>query len=179
MIRSFFAGLGVVFALILVFCASFLGRVAYDMHAKGPAYEKLAVGITRDLARSWSVKDIKTHYAGAVAHRLGGAAAQAPFDALRPLGPLRYVDDVTLQTGWSVATLRNVKSPAAAAEQLALLLSKSVKVTFLAKFANGFAQVTIALRNEGGQMKLWHLQIDSRTPLPQRTRRRPRPIAHA
>jgi hypothetical protein len=179
MIRIFFAALGVLFALLLVFCASFLGKLAFDMHDRGPAYEKLAVGITRDLARAWSIKDIETHYASAVAHRLDRAAAQAPFDALRPLGALRYVDDVRLQTGWTVATLRNVKSPAAAAEQLAELLSKTVKVTFLAKFANGFAQVTLALRNEGGKMKLWHLQIDSRTPLPQRTRRRPHPIAHA
>jgi hypothetical protein len=92
---------------------------------------------------------------------------------------MRYVDDVRLETGWTAKTLHNVKSPAAAAEQLARLLSKTVKVTFLAKFANGFAQVTVALRNEGGKMKLWHLQIDSRTPLPQRTRRRPHPIAHA
>ena len=49
-----------------------------------------------------------------------------------------------------------------AAERLAELLSKTVKVTFVAKFASGFANVTVELKSEGGRMKLWRLQIDGR-----------------
>ncbi len=179
MIRTFFAGLGVIFALLIVFCASFLGRLAFEQGDQRPAHERLAVTITRDLSRAWSVKDIRPYYSAAVGRRLGTAAAQEPFDALRPLGALRYVDDADVKTGWTRERLRRVTSPAAAAELLAELLRKTVRVTFLAKFANGFAHVTVELRNEGGVMKLWHLRIDSREPLPDAPPRRPQAISHA
>jgi hypothetical protein len=178
MIRAFFSALGVLFAALLIFCASFLGRLGTEMRQQEPAYRKLAVDITRELSRTWRVQSIKAHYTSTLAARLDDRAAQAPFDALRPLGPLRYADDVTLATGWSLAEAANVNSPAAAAEFAARLLRKSVRVSFLAKFANGFANVTLELRNEGGRMKLWHLQIDSHEPLPHK-QRAPRKISHA
>lgn len=171
MLRTIFAGLGVLFMLLLVFSSSFLGKLAFDMHDKGPAYEKLAADITRDLARNWSVKDIREHYSASVAYRLEDAGAQRPFDSLKPLGPLRYVDDVELDTGWTRNAWRDIDSPAAAADLLAGILRKSVEVTFLAKFANGFARVTMKLKSERGEMKLWHLQIDARDRLPRRPRR--------
>lgn len=161
MLRSFLAGLGVVFALILVFLTSFLGRIAYDMDTQGPAYEKLAVDIARELSRNWSVTDIKAHYASAVAHKLGGADAQRALAAVKPLGSLRYVDEVTHRTRWTRRSLMGLKSPADGAELLAELLRKTVRVSFVAKFDNGFADVTMELKSEGGAMKLWHLQIDS------------------
>lgn len=179
MIVKFFAGLGVLFTALLIFSASFLGNLAFELQAQGPRYEKLAVDITRDLARSWSVNDIKPHYADAVAHRLGGLAAQPTFDALKPLGPLLYVDDLTHRTRWTHQSLRQLKSPAAAAEMLAELLSKTVHVTFVAKFTSGLARVTVELRSEGGTMKLWHLQIDSRDRLPRAPRTAPQAISHA
>jgi hypothetical protein len=179
MLRTFFAGLGVVFALILVFCASFLGRVAYDMQAKRPAYEKLAVDITRELSRTWSAQDIKAHYAAAVAYRLSAPAAQRALDALKPLGGLRYVDDMRSRTRWTRGSLFELKSPAEAAEVLAELLSKTVRITFVAKYDHGFADVTMELRSEGGAMKLWHLQIDSQDPLPQSPHRAPQAISRA
>ncbi|HEY7669082.1 MAG TPA: hypothetical protein VH852_00450, partial [Hyphomicrobium sp.] len=143
------------------------------------AHERLAIEITRDLSSAWSVKDIRSHYASAVDHGLGTPGAQEPLNALKPLGPLRYADDPEVHTGWSRESLNRATSPAAAAELLAELLSKSVRVSFLAKFANGFARVSMELRNEGGTMKLWHLQIDSREPLPSAPRRRPQAISHA
>jgi len=179
MTRTIFAALGVVFALILVFCASFLGRLAYDMHATAPTYEKLAVDITRELASAWSVDKIKTRYAAAVAGRLNVSAARRPFEALKPLGALRYVEDVTLETRWTRASFSELSSPAAAAGLLSELLSKTVHVSFFAKFANGRARVTVKLRSEGGQMKLWHLQIDSRDPLPNAPRRNRQAISRA
>jgi hypothetical protein len=179
MLRTFLAGLGVVFALILVFCASFLGRVAYDMQAKRPAYEKLAVDITRELSRSWSAQDIKAHYAATVAYRLSAPSTQRALDALRPLGGLRYVDDVRSRTRWSRESLSELNSPAEAAEVLAEVLNKTVRITFVAKYDHGFADVTIELRSEGGEMKLWHLQIDSQEPLPQSPRRAQQAISRA
>jgi hypothetical protein len=178
MIRAIFSALGVLFAALLIFCASFLGRLGTEMHRHEPAYSKLAVDITRELSRTWRVQSIKAHYASELAPRLNDRVAQTPFDALRPLGPLRYADDITLDTGWSLAAAAKVNSPVAAAEFAARLLRKSVRVSFLAKFANGFANVTLELRNEGGQMKLWHLRVDSHEPL-HRKLRSPRKISHA
>jgi hypothetical protein len=179
MLRTFFAGLGVVFTLLIVFCASFLGRLAFELDAQNATHERIAVGITRDLARAWSIKDIRTHYSASVSHRLDQPSAQEPFNALRPLGPLRYVDDARVESGLTSRSLDKVETPADAAELLAEILNKTVRVTFLAKFANGFARVTVELRNEDGTMRLWHLQIDSQEPLLDRTRRRPQAISHA
>ena len=179
MIRTFFAGLGVIFALLMVFCASFLGRLAFELDTQSAAHERLAVGITRDLSRSWSIKDIRAHYSASVSHRLGSPSAQDPFNALRPLGPLRYVDDARVESGLAPGNLSRIETPADAAGLLAEVLNKTVRVTFLAKFANGFARVTVELRNEGGTMKLWHLQIDSEESLQDRKRRRPQAISHA
>ena len=179
MIRTLFAGLGVAFALLLVFCSSFLGRLAYEMHNQGPAYEALAVDITRELSRSWSVDDIKHHYAATVAHKLSGPGAQRALEALKPLGPLRYADDLTHRTRWSRNSVTSLNTPAAGAEMLAELLSKTVRVTFHAKFANGFADVTIEFKSDGGEMRLWHLQIDSQDHLPQPSRQVPLAISRA
>lgn len=178
MLRIFFAGLGMLFMLMLVFCASFLGKLAFDMHEKAPAYEKLAADITRELASAWSARDIRKHYSASVAHQLDETTAQRPFQSLKPLGPLRYVDDVVVESGWTRSAWGQVDSAAAAAEMLANILRKSVKVTFLAKFANGFARVTVKLKSENGEMKLWHLQIDTPNPLPRRPKRR-QLISHA
>src|SRR5262249_39598103 len=179
MFRNFFAGLGVLFALILAFTASFLGGLAWEMHSKGPSYEKLAVDITRELSRAWSAPDIKSHYALAAAHQLSSPSNQRSLDRLKPLGALRYVDDVTRRTRWTKDSLFELKSSADAAEMLAEMLSKTVRITFVAKYEHGFADVTIELKNEGGEMKLWHLQIESQEPLPGPMRRQPQAISRA
>ncbi len=179
MIRTFFAGLGVIFALLIVFSASFLGRLAFELDAQAAAHERLAVNITRELSRAWAIKDIRSHYSDAVSNRLGSPSAQEPFNALRPLGPLRYVDDTKVDSGLSHRSLHRIETPADAAGLLAEILSKTVRVTFVAKFAHGFARVTVELRHEDGVMKLWHLQIDSREPLLHRTRRAPQAISRA
>jgi hypothetical protein len=177
MVRTFFAVLGVVFATLLVFCTSFFGRLALELHAQGPAYERLATDITRDLAKSWSMADIKQHYASGAADKLGSSATRETFAALKPLGQLRYVDDVTHFTRWDSAGWAEIKSPARGAEILADVLSKTVRVKFVAKFANGFAHVTIDLKSEGGAMKLWRLQIDGQEELLRQQQSKQQPIA--
>lgn len=181
MLRNFFSFLGVAFIALAIFCAAFIGRLGAELHDQGPAYEKLAVDITRRLSETWSVTDIKEHYAMAVAFRMSGPAAQASLDKLKPLGQLRYVSDVTCRTRWSRDTLQSLESPSSAAEALAELLSKTVRITFVAKFANGFADVSVELKGEGNEMKLWHLQIDSRDMAPAKPRPLPRQrkVSHA
>jgi hypothetical protein len=165
MLRTTFAAIGVIATVLAVFFASFLGAIAWDMRANGPAYEKLAVDITRDLSRNWSAQDIKGHYSIAVAYRLSSPNAQYALDKLRPLGGLRYVDDLRRRSRWSTDSLRHMASAADGAEILAELLSKTVRITFVAKFDYGFADVTMELKNEDGEMKLWQLQIESQEPV--------------
>lgn len=181
MVRNFFSILGVAFTALMIFCATFLGRLGAELQDQGPAYEKYAVDITRTLSQTWSVADISQHYALAVAYKMSGPAAQASLDRLKSLGQLRYVSDVTRRTRWSRETFQSLNTPASAAGALAELLSKTVRITFVAKFANGFADVTIELKDEDGQMKLWHLQIDSRDMVPLTPRALPqrRKVSHA
>lgn len=180
MVRNFFSLLGVVSLALMIFCASFLGRLGHELQAQGPAYDKLAVDIIHNVSQEWSLDDIKEHYAVAVAHDMIGPSAQASLDRLKSLGQLRYVSDVTRRTRWSRETLQSLKTPAAAAEALAELLSKTVRITFVAKFANGFADVSIELKGEGGVMKLWHLQIDGHDMDPKpRSLPQARKVSHA
>ncbi|MEE8100021.1 MAG: hypothetical protein V3T13_08805, partial [Hyphomicrobium sp.] len=74
---------------------------------------------------------------------------------------LRYVDDVTHRSRWTKEAFGQMTSPSRAAAIFSQMLSKSVTVTFVAKFATGRARVTAELRSEGGVMRLWHLKIDS------------------
>lgn len=160
MLRTLFSGLGVLFAALIVFCASFLGNVAADIDRHGDDYERLAVEVTRELSRTWTLADIEKHYAAEAREELA-PVLHAGMDSLKPLGVLLYADNLRVETRWSRAW-QDVDSPAAAAERLADLISRSVKVTFVGKFAGGFADVTAELKRENGRMKLWRLRIDSR-----------------
>lgn len=175
MIRSFFFILGVLFAAFIVFCASFLGNLALEIDREGMANEALAVRITRELSQTWSIGDIKPYYAKSIAANLSRPEAQQSLDALKELGALRYVDDVTQHSRWTKEALGQMTSPSRAAAIFSEMLSKTTLVTFVGKFATGRARVIAELRSEGGIMRLWHLQIDSldrprRAPL-----RKPRP----
>jgi hypothetical protein len=160
MLRTLFSGLGVLFAALIVFCASFLGNVAADIDRHGSDYEKLAVDVTRELSRTWILADIEEHYASEAREELA-PVLHAGMDSLKPLGVLLYADNVRVETRWSRAFWQEA-SPAAAAERLADLIGRSVKVTFIGKFAGGFADVTAELKREGGRMRLWRLRIDNR-----------------
>jgi hypothetical protein len=82
-------------------------------------------------------------------------------------------------TRWDSAGWTELTSPAAGAEMLADVLNKSVRVTFVAKFANGFAHVTVELKRDGGSMKLWRLQIDGQEELLRRRQTKPQSISRA
>jgi hypothetical protein len=164
MLRKIFTGLGAIFAALIVFCASFVGNLAANIDRHGVDYETLAVDSTRDLSRHWKLADVEARYADA-ANDGNGLIPQEALDFLKPLGVLLYADDLTHKTLWKYSSSSKTHSPAVAAERLANLLSKAVKVTFVGKFAHGFANVTVELRSEGGRMKLWRLQIDSREKL--------------
>jgi hypothetical protein len=178
MLRTFFSALGVLFAALIVFCASFLGNLAVNIDKHAAEYESLAVDITRELSHTWSLADIETRCAKAATDEAGPAAQQA-LDTLKPLGALLYADDIAHKTRWTRSSWSEMRSPAVAAERLAELLRRTVKVTFVAKFAGGFANVTAELKSEGGRMKLWRLQIDSREKIRPQQELQRRVISHA
>lgn len=161
MIRSIFSILGVFFAALIVFCGSFLGSLALEIKSEGTANEKLAVKITRELSQNWSISDIKPYYAKSVAANLVQPEAQHSLDAFKGLGALRYVDDVTHHSHWTAEAFDQITSPAEAAALFSEMLSKTVTVTFVGKFATGRARITVELKSEDGAMRLWHLRIDS------------------
>ena len=161
MLRTLFSCLGVVFAALLVFSASFLGNVAADLDRRSTDYETLAVDVTRELSRTWKLADIQQHYAADARDELLPVLG-ADLDELKPLGPMLYADNVHIETRWSRGLWQNVTSAGAAAERLADLINRSVKVSFVGKFAGGLADITAELRREGGRMKLWRLRIESR-----------------
>jgi len=161
MIRSFVSILGVLTAALIVFCASFLGSLALSVDRDGPGNEALAVKITRELSRTWQVRDLKPYYAKSIAANLNRPEAQQALDALRGLGALRYTDDVTRRTSWTRETFGQMTSPGQVAAILSEILSKTVTVSFVGKFATGRARVTIELRSEDGAMRLCHIHIDS------------------
>ncbi|MGI9403813.1 MAG: hypothetical protein ACR2OF_04805 [Hyphomicrobium sp.] len=76
MIRSFFSILGVLFAALIVFCASFLTSLALEINREGPPNKELAVKITRELSQTRSVRDIKPYYAKSIAANLSRPEAQ-------------------------------------------------------------------------------------------------------
>lgn len=161
MIRSFFFILGVLFAALIVFCASFLANLALVIDREAAANEALAIKITGELSQNWSIGDIKPYYAKSIAPNLSRPEAKQSLDVLKGLGALRYADDVTVSSRWTQEALGQMTSPSRAAEILSEMLSKTVTITFVGKFATGRARVIAVLRSEDGAMRLWHLQIDS------------------
>ena len=138
-------------------------------------YEQLAVDVTRELSRTWTLADIEEHYAAEAREELA-PVLHAGMDSLKPLGVLLYADNVRVETRWSRAFWHDVDSPAVAAERLADLIGRSVKVTFVGKFAGGFADVTAR-----AQARRWPheaLAPADRQPRKARTRRLSRAPGH-
>jgi hypothetical protein len=181
MLRTFFSGLGLLFAALIVFCASYVGNLAAVIDDHGADYQRLAVDVTRELSRSWSLADIEKHYTADAREELAPALQPGlpGLDNLKPLGVLLYADDVRVETLWSHDFRAQVTSPGAAAERLSQLINRAVRVTFVGKFAGGLADVTVELKREAGVMKLWRLRVDSREKLRREENPGRRVISHA
>ncbi len=177
MLRTFFSALGVLFAALLLFCASFLGNVAADLDRARDDYGAVAVDATRELSLTWKMSAIEQRYAAEAQQELS-PVLDADLEGLTPLGRLLNADNVRVVQRWSEPR-QHPYAPAAMADRLAALISRSVKVTFTGKFAGGVAQVTAELKRENGAIKLCRLRIDSHTPPPPPDRPERRAISHA
>jgi hypothetical protein len=173
--RSFFSGLGFLFAVLAVFSASYLATLASDIDSHQADYEKLAVDVTRELSRTWTLADIEKHYAADAREELQPVLHQQLEDH-RQLGELMTTHDGAVEPRWSHHFWEQVTSVGNLFERLADMANRSVRVTFTGRFKGGLADVTADLKREGTTMKLWRLRIDSREPPPPPT---PRIISHA
>jgi hypothetical protein len=143
MLKKFFIAMGVIFACLIGSCAIFVGvNAARD----APNNKAVAEAITRDLARSWNLHDLKPYFVSTAADQINFADAQFSFNKLRPLGALKRVEQAQ-QTGFKIEKNSGHES------------TKTATIVMVAEFDNGRATVTMQLKSDGGAMKLWHLNV--------------------
>src|SRR5262249_46746964 len=134
MLKKLLIALGVIFACLVV-SFSLLGLKAIS---DAPRNKAIAELITRDMARSWTAEDLRPHFVGVAAERVNFAEAQMEFNKMKPLGRLKRVER---------------------SQQIAFRAylgeGSTATIAMVAEFENGRANVTMNLRSERGQMKLW------------------------
>jgi hypothetical protein len=138
MLKKFFIAMGVIFTCVI---ASWL-VLGFNAVSDAPANKAVAEAITRDLARSWNVNDLKPHCVQIVAAQLNSPGAQMQFNKLKPLGSLKRIEQAQ-QTAFRVSYGEG----------------STATVVMVAEFENGRANVTIRLKSEGKEMKLWELDV--------------------
>jgi hypothetical protein len=143
MLKKFFIAIGVVSVGFVASCALLIGFNAVN---DAPRNKAVAEAITRDLARGWNAGDLQRHFQSTVARQINFAEAQAAFNTLKPLGSLARIDEAK-QTGFQME--KNLGSD----------VTKIATVAMVAAFEHGRANVTVELRSEAGQMKLWHINV--------------------
>ena len=148
MLKKFLIVMGIISTGFVASCAMLLGVSATS---DAPHNKALAETITRELARGWNVRDVERYFLKAGAGRIDLAAAQASFNTLKPLGPLKEIDEAH-QTSFVME--------ANAGEGIA----KTATVAMVATFEHGRADVTMELRSEAGEMKLRSVNVMPRVP---------------
>jgi hypothetical protein len=143
MLKRIFILIGVLSTGFIASCSLFLGYSAVN---DAPHNKALAEAITRDLARGWDVSDLRPHFVTAAAEQVNFSQAQTAFNALRPLGGLKSVDQAQQTQFYLDAKVSEG-------------LTKTATVAMVAVFENGRANVTMELKSEAGQMKLWHVNV--------------------
>lgn len=148
MLKMFLVAMGVIFIGLVASCTLVAGLAGVSAVADAPKNKAIAEAVTRDLARSWNASDLKPHFVTAVARQLNFANAQMSMNNLKPLGTLKKIEQ---------------------AEQTALHYGKNLgeetvktaTVKLVAEFENGRANVIVQLKSEGGEMKLWHVNVET------------------
>lgn len=143
MLKKFLIVMGVISTGFIASCGMILGFSAVN---DAPGNKALAAAITRDLARSWNVGDIRPYFPRSNAEQINFAAAQASFDPLKPLGSLQRIDQAQ-QTAFTME------------KNFGDWLTKTATVALVATFEHGRADVTVELRSEAGQMKLRSVNV--------------------
>jgi hypothetical protein len=143
MLKKFFIAMGVVCTCLIASCTLFFGFNAANDATKNKA---IAEAITRDMARTWNVNDLKPHFVAIALRQVNFPEAQLSFNKLKALGALKTIEqaqqtEFRLGQDWGGA------------------LSKSATIVLVAEFENGRATVTMRLASEGTEMKLWHVNV--------------------
>ena len=102
-----------------------VGGVGLSAAEEAPRNKSVAVALTRDLARSWDVTDLKPHFVSAALGQIDlGRAQEQSFEQLRGLGALESVRDMQ-QTSFYINTSFRGET------------IKTATVVLLAEFENG------------------------------------------
>lgn len=146
MLKKFLLAMGLVLTALIGGCLFLVGGVGLSAAEEAPRNKSVAVALTRDLARSWDVTDLKPHFVSAALGQIDLGRAQQSFEQLRGLGALESVRDMQ-QTSFYINTSFRGET------------IKTATVVLLAEFENGRARVIVQLASEGGEMKLMHVDV--------------------
>jgi len=147
MLKKFLVVMGVViFTGLVASCTLVAGLAGFSALADAPKNKAIAEAVTRDLARSWNASDLKPHFAAAVPIALNFANLQMSMNKLKPLGELKKIEQAD-QTAFHYS------------KELGQESVKTATVEMVAEFENGLAKVIVQLKSEGGEMKLWHVNV--------------------
>src|SRR5215831_14902015 len=92
MLKKFLIAMGVIFTGLVASCTLVAGLAGFSAVADAPKNKAIAEAVTRDLAKSWNVSDIKPRFATAVASYLDFTNAQMSMNQLKPLGALKKIE---------------------------------------------------------------------------------------
>ena len=148
MLKKFLVAMGVIFTGLMASCTLVAGLTGFSAVADAPKNKAIAEAVARDLARSWNVSDLKPRSATAVTNQLNFTDAQMSMNKLKPLGALKKIEQAE-QTAFHYG------------KELGEEAVKTATVKIVAEFENGRANVVVQLKSEGGEMKLWHVNVET------------------
>ena len=148
MLKKFLIAMGVIFIALVASCTLVAGLTGFSAIADAPKNKAIAEAVTRDLARSWNASDLKPRFATAVASQLNFSNVQMSMNKLKPLGALKKIEQAE-QTAFHYG------------KELGEETVKTATVKIIAEFENGRANVVVQLKSEGGEMKLWHINVEA------------------
>jgi hypothetical protein len=121
--------------------------VSYKAASSRIQNKTAAVGIARDISKTWSVQGLEHRISPAQLEAFASPACQETLRQLSHLGILVKVSDLT-QTAYKVSTE----------------LGSTATVTFHGQFENGTSDVSLVLIEDGNELKLVKLKLREATP---------------
>lgn len=152
MLKKFLIGMGILFSGLFAVAAVSLAIGGANAVRDAPVNKAVAEAMLRDIAREWDPHTLQPMFAPVAARQVAFSNLQTTMNKLRPLGRLSSIERAE-QTGWQYTST------------LGVAIEKRATIEFVAAFENGRANVKIELRNVGGEMKLWHMDVNSTGPV--------------
>ena len=147
MLKKIFMAIGI---LVTGLFAVGITTAVIGHNRDAPANMETAVAAMKDLSHAWRADDLKPHFARVALEQVDFVRAQQAMNNMSALGELKVVK-TWRQTAWRAS----IGSDA----------SKEATIELDAEFENGEALVTVKLADDGGRMKVLHINIVPAGPL--------------